>query len=135
MEKKSNEELLITIILYLLLSLAFFSNFVSEKTGGEIDNRITIIFIFGILALICLYASCCLDKDLKRVGKAFGYIFSSMFFLLFGWFLFIYFIGDLGYLEGFKELIFTKSIWGALLVSLLLIYLIIKARNKKPKPI
>ncbi len=131
--EKEPEELLIKIILYLLLSFAFFSDFIGKKTGGKVDELPIIVFIFGILALIFLYIGYYSNKDIN-LKKAFGYIFSGAFILMFGWFLATYLKSNSSSWGGLlKTLFFMESLQCALLISLLLTYLIIKARNKKPK--
>jgi len=138
--KKPNEELLIQIILYLLLSLAFFSSFIDEKTGRGIDEKIgerfdrfpIVVFMFGILAIVFLYIGQYSNKSLNKAGKAFGYLFSGVFIILFGGFLFIYFQWELTTeWDALKELFFMKSLQWALSISLiisisLLVYLIVK---------
>ncbi len=92
-----------------------------------------IIFIFGILALICLYVGHYSNKNLNRAGKAFGYVFSGSFILLFGWFLAIYLRSNFStWGELLKTLFYMESLLLALSIpfSLLVIYCGNKSKKK-----
>jgi len=130
-EEKNNIELLIKIILYLLLAMAFFSNY-AVKSDTTINFIITIAFLFGILALIFLYIGLCSKTDYLKV---FGYVLSGSFILVLSWFI-------LNVLTPMKEgtrimnllnLLKAETIWIALLVPsiILILYMIIKEIKKK----
>lgn len=117
-----NIKLLIQIILYLLLAMAFFSDYVIEKYS--IHLLIFETFIFGILALILLYVGYFLKKDtLKEIG----FLFSGSFILIFGWFLWSSLKKELIAREfiWWKRLLDSKVIWLSLFIPLIT-YLIIE---------
>lgn len=127
---KNNIKLLIKIILYLLLALTFFSEFAANT---EIINFIILLpFLFGILALICLYFGCCSNKHLNKVARAFGYVFAGSFILSLGWFIF-------NIMSPKKNLLSLLSpekstaLWWALLIPaiILILYLIINELKKE----
>ena len=127
-EERDNIELLIKIILYLLLAMAFFSNYAVKS--GIIDFIIVTTFLFGIVALIFLYIGLYSKKDYI---KAFGYVLAGSFVLVLGWFI-------INVLTSMKEgtriisllnLLKADTIWIALLIPsiLLVLYMIIKKKK------
>ena len=95
--EKDNLKLLIKIILYLLLTLAFFSNYVIKS--GIINFDITPLFLFGIFALVCLYIGYSSDWGLNRAGKAIGYVSAGAFILTWFWCILNIMVPDRNFLQ------------------------------------
>ena len=132
--KKDNIKLLIKIILYLLLALAFFSDY-AFKAETHLNFMIGIAFLFGILALICLYVGYYSNRTLNKVGKAFGCGFACAFISVFVWFIFnVLTSGHEGTrIEKLSNLLKSDTIWIALLIPsiILVIYLIVNYKKLK----
>ena len=119
---EDNINLLIKIILYLLLALAFFSEY-AFKSKEVLDFIFLAPFLFGIIALIFLYLGYCSDS---LIFKMLGYYFASSFILLFGWLIFsILTLGSEGWIiTKALDLLDSKAIQYALLLSLFFINLL-----------
>ena len=108
----NNINQLITIILYLLLALAFFTQYASLIRKENAPHRVILeIFIFGILAIASLYISQCsnLGDILTTSTRVFGYVFSGYFILFYLWFLFHPLITKIGIGTFSKEFFFSGS--------------------------
>jgi len=120
---------LITIILYLLLAIAFFSTYATKS--DTIDFMIGIIFLFGILAIICLYIGL---YSKTNYLKTFGYVFTGSFILVFGWFILNVLIPIKKEITiiNLLNLLLAHTIVFALLIPLivLVLYMIIKWMKK-----
>lgn len=125
---------LIGIILYLLLALAFFSNYASIIRGENTPHRVVLeIFIFGILAIIFLYIAhhSKLNRILTTSAKVLGCILSAYFILFYLGFLIYPLIGK-GTISFLKE--FFSSTTFALasgIISIAIIFLIYSLKINK----
>jgi hypothetical protein len=130
MDEKNNVPSLIEIILYLLLAIAFFSNY-AYRMNKNIDFIIMTTFLFGILSIILLYIGMSWDKDYFR---AFGYTFAGSFILALGWsILKILLLTQEGtMIVKILSLLKSRSIlWALLIPSIILVsYLIVKEIRK-----
>lgn len=110
-------KLLITSILYLLLSLAFFSRGSSLKKG-RYTNVLLIVFIFGIISLVFLF----LDITNNWIGLRYiGYGFAGSFIIVF-----LFFLVD-NWCFSYLETSFQESFSGEILWSTLASRVIISA--------
>ncbi|MFH1358936.1 MAG: hypothetical protein ABIH37_03555, partial [archaeon] len=133
MNRESNIKLLIKIILYLLLALAFFSNYaIKSEELKPINFMITIVFLFGILALICLYIGLCSKTNyLRELLGYLGYVFAGSFMLSFGWYVLNTIVPNRNFLILLNPELST-TIWVAVLAPLFTLgFLIIKEAIKR----
>jgi len=82
-DKDEPVKLLIKIILYLLLAIAFFSDFAIKS---EINFTIMPVFIFGIISLIFLYIGDSFNKMRGLIDIGYGFVVAFIFSI--GWFIF-----------------------------------------------
>lgn len=119
--KQNKMELLIYIILYLLLAIAFFRS-------DNFDFRVGLVFLFGFLSIFFLY----IGLSFNNYFRAFGYAFTLSFVLMLAWFIFnVLAIGQgdttIERILNLLSIKHSKAIWIGLLIPILLgLWLIIK---------
>ncbi|MDP3026887.1 MAG: hypothetical protein Q8N63_04210 [Nanoarchaeota archaeon] len=136
-EERENSKTLIEIILYLLLSIAFFSTYAIKS--DTIDFRIGVVFLFGILSIFFLYIGLPLKNNyFNGFFKTLGYSLAFSFIWVFSWFIFnVLALGQGDTIrEQLRNILKSKAILLGLLIPIVsVLYLIIKNKiySKKHK--